>query len=294
MDEYPTQSSYGGRHAQPSSENYVYTPPPVTGPPPVYYAPGPDGYPEPAYATQPPAFDGYAQQQYAPQQYAPQQYGVQPVALLPAPKSRLIRPGYIVAAVVVAVLVAGGVLGTKLSANSSSGSSGSHSNAASANRTLTFPATFDAFALQTDQTDQLTASDLQNEMASSSPAYAKAYANAKIGIYASAASSTKRLIVIGLSVADMTAAVGGGTTSADSAALVDGIMAGAKIPDAIAVDAGAFSGTMRCGTLTIGATGIAVCAWADQSTIGLVMDATAADRQTAAATTLALRNASEH
>jgi hypothetical protein len=293
MTDYPVTPSYSGRHAVDPAQ-VPYSPPPVTGPPPLGYGQPAQVQPEffgppLAYYQGPPAYTEHYAYPLPTVEPFRSPYDPHPSAWVAAPRSpRLIRPGFIVAAVIVAVVIAAGVATDRLAA----GSSG-HSTAAGANRTLSFPASFASFTLQNDQTDQQAATDLRAALSADAPAYADAYSHAQIGIYAPTPLSDRRLIVIGLSGADSPATQSELDSGAPDA-VVDSIMLGARVPNATPVDAGALSGSMRCGTVTAAANPVAVCAWADRSTFALVVDATTTDLHTAAANTLALRDAAEH
>jgi hypothetical protein len=326
MSDHPAGPGYDpryvSRHADAPPQS-PYAPPPVTGPPPAPYAPptpassgpviGPHSYdpnagnyygspPPLPYPAGPPAYDPRTLVHYGsqpPASFSPtvpywNPHDPRAAASLPAPDSaRVIRPGFIVAGIIVAALIAGIAIAATLTTHTSTPTAAGHSTASSANRTLTFPATFANFSLQTEQTDLQAADDIRTEMSADAPAYADAYAHAQVSIYTPTPSSGTRLVVIAMSLADFPN-IHNPVDNGTAATIVDGIMLGAKIPNATPVDAGALDGAMRCGTLTTAAAAVPLCAWADQSTFAMVIDATTSDEQAAAATTLALRTAAEH
>lgn len=124
--------------------------------------------------------------------------------------------------------------------------------------------------------------------------YAALYATAKIAIYAKKSDPTHTLIFIGLSSSD-NPAVAKELKSRSPSEEVDSAFIGVGIGDAKDSPPGPLGGVLRCGTGSMaGTSGVTACAWADSSTMGVVLVPDSRNARALADTTHKLRNAAEH
>ena len=297
--EPPTWSPPGGQWSgQPSGPGQWPGQPSGQGQWPGGQAPGAGGWPgQPPGPGQWPASDATAQ---VPFGYYPQ----------PPPRRR--RTGLIVGLIVggVVVLVAAAVgiglaVGHGVSSSKAIASRHHRASAPAApsssspavvpgTHTLTLPHAVDGYTRETGSTAGGLVSamrrQMRSEISSSGSPWGKALSNAKIGLYINPSTPSQPLVFVGYSAASNPQLA---PVLANSSLVIDGFFVGAGIPSSKAVPAGPLGGTMRCGSHS-GATGrSALCAWADSSTLGMIV----APGKTAAQLApvlLAFRNHAEH
>jgi hypothetical protein len=137
------------------------------------------------------------------------------------------------------------------------------------------------------------AQSMRKSMGETSGKYAAVYAKAKIAIYGKQGDVQRPLVFVGLSGSD-SPELGTELRSSPPSDEVDSTFLGMGIGDAKDYPAGPLGGVLRCGKGQIATGTAAACAWADSSTVGVVMTPTVSDVTALARTTLDLRNAAEH
>jgi hypothetical protein len=136
------------------------------------------------------------------------------------------------------------------------------------------------------------ASTMRKSMGDSADGYAEVYAKAKIAIYTKNGNTQRPLIFVGLVGSDspqLAEELKAQTPSEE----VDSTFLGMGISDADDYPAGPLGGALRCGTGPVGGGTAAACAWADSSTVGMLIETGESGVPALAKTTLDLRNAAE-
>lgn len=137
------------------------------------------------------------------------------------------------------------------------------------------------------------ASTMRKSMgASGDSQYADVYRTAKIAIYSKDGDTERPLIFVGLQGSD-SPQIAEELKSNSPSQEVDATFLGMGIGDAEDYPAGPLGGALRCGTGAVGAGNAAACAWADSSTVGMVIQTGGNDVKALSKTTLDLRNSAE-
>ncbi|TQL99567.1 hypothetical protein FB559_5259 [Actinoallomurus bryophytorum] len=137
------------------------------------------------------------------------------------------------------------------------------------------------------------ASTMRKSMGDSAEGYAEVYAKAKIAIYTKNGDTARPLIFVGLVGSDspqFAAELKANSPSKE----VDSTFLGMGIDNAEDYPAGPLGGALRCGAGSVGAGEATACAWADSSTVGMLIETGGSGAPALAKTTLDLRNAAEH
>ncbi len=264
-----------GPEPDPNAPGHPWTQPGGQEHPP---GPGPYHSQPPGWSAQPPMGSAF------PPGYGP----------VPPPKRRrtALIIGLCVAAAIVVTTV--GVVGVGLVTGTSSTQHGPASSHATATRTITLPKSAAGYTRMTGNVARrLVAASRQNAEKGAgtvSPAWAAAYAKAKIAFYRNG--SAPPLVFIGFSATD-TPSVAANLRSAQPSAALDSFFLGAGVSHTSDFPAGPLGGALRCGTTTRAATPVTMCAWTDSSVVALVAEA-GTPKSKLAHVALAFRNASEH
>ena len=136
------------------------------------------------------------------------------------------------------------------------------------------------------------ASTMRKAMGESGDGYADVYRSAKIAIYTKDGDTQRPLIFVGLQGSD-SPQIAEELKSHSASQEVDSTFLGMGIGDAEDYPAGLLGGALRCGTGAVGAGNAGACAWADSSTVGMVIQTGGNDVKALAKTTLDLRNSAE-
>ncbi len=190
----------------------------------------------------------------------------------------------VVVGAVVAVVVAAGTGG-----NESDGTGGGA-------HTLTLPAAVDGLTREASQTADRLVEEMRSQMiaAAGDPAYTSVFKRALIGIYKQTAGPVgRRLILVGF-FADQGPDMRDAIAQSPPDVTVDSILLGANVPDSKSYPTGPRGGALHCGTVSTGTVSVPACAWADSSTVAMVLDAVESTADEAAVTTLAIRAVAEH
>lgn len=236
-----------------------YQPPPATRPP------DPPERREP-YPYAAPAYPGY----FGPPPGPP------PMPMPPAPRRR--RRGLIVGLSLSAVVAISVLVSLAVSHYNSSGRT--YDNGSPGHR-LRVPDASGRYTRMTGPDADRLLEQTKDELLSSDPTYRDLFATAKVGIYSRPGLPEPALVFIGFAGAD------DWTTqqqlNAQPAALVlDDVFAGAGVTDPTDVDAGPLHGVMRCADELPSRASVDLCAWADRSSLGLVLMGKAPNREPAA------------
>ena len=282
----------------PGSGQWPGQPGPGPGQWPGAQAPGAGQWPgQPSPSGQWPASDATAQ---APFGYYPQ----------PPPRPR--RTGLIIGLIAagLAVLVAAAVaigLAVGTGSTSSLAGNGTHHSTTPptaptssspavvpGTHTLTLPHRVDGYTRETGSTVGGLVGALRRQMrsqiGSSGSLYARALERAKIGVYTNPSTPTEPLIFIGFSSADNPSIA---PVLQNPTIVIDGFFIGAGVSSSKPEPPGPLGGTLRCGAHA-GSTGPnALCAWADSSTLGMIVAPGKTPAQLATVM-LSFRNLAEH
>jgi hypothetical protein len=131
---------------------------------------------------------------------------------------------------------------------------------------------------------------MRSQAGSSGGLYAKALSHAKIGVYTNPSAPGQPLIFIGFSAADNPSIA---PVFQNPTIVIDGFFIGAGVSSSKPEPAGPFGGTLRCGSHASATGQNALCAWADSSTLGMILAPGKTPAQLASVT-LAFRNLAEH
>jgi hypothetical protein len=288
-------------------EPQYYQQAPEFGRPPQYYDPEP-GYGQRQYYRQE---RGYEQPQYyqqAPESgQAPQYYQQAPGNGQPPGAGRIPpqgppgkrRTGVVIgvcAAVVVALVALGaGFNAVKSRLGLTSPSPGASPAGPVTPRSLTRPASAAGYARLTGNAGQRLETEVrqraQHGAAKVSPAWARAFRNAQIGLYSEPGGGS-RLIFFGFS-ARGTPAIASILRSQPPSAGLDSFFLGAGVKHTHGFRAGLLGGVLRCGVSNQGQVPLTMCAWDDSSVLAALAGASISERELARVT-LEFRNASEH
>lgn len=214
----------------------------------------------------------------------------------PAPPPKRRRTGLIIGLSIAAALVviAAGAVGVGLVTGTSSTQHGAGTSHATATRTITLPKSAAGYTRMTGNVARrlVTASRQNAEKGAGtvSPAWAAAYAKAKIALYRNG--SAPPLVFIGFSATD-TPSIAANLRSAQPSAALDSFFLGAGVSHTNDFSPGPLGGVLRCGITTRAATPVTMCAWTDSSVLAFVAEA-GTPKSKLAHVALAFRNASEH
>jgi hypothetical protein len=136
------------------------------------------------------------------------------------------------------------------------------------------------------------ASTMRKSMGQSADGYAEVYAKAKIAIYTKNGNTQRPLVFVGL-VGDDSPQLAAELKSNSPSKEVDSTFLGMGINNAKDYPAGPLGGALRCGSGSVGAGNATACAWADSSTVGMLIETGGSGVPALAKTTLDLRNAAE-
>ena len=292
---------------------------PEYGRPPQYYDPEP-GYRQRQYYDPEP---GYRQRQYHRQERGSQQpqhyqqapdYGQPPhyyqqapgggeppgARQMPGQRPPTKRRIGLVIGVCAAVLVALVALGAGFNAVKSrlgltTPSPGASPAGSVTPRSLTRPASAAGYTRMTGKVGQRLETEVrqqaQHGAAKVSPAWARAFRNAQIGLYSEPGGGS-RLIFFGFS-ARGTPAIASILRSQSPSTGLDSFFLGAGVKNTHDFPAGLLGGVLRCGVSRQGEVPLTMCAWDDSSVLAALAGASISERELARVT-LEFRNASEH
>jgi hypothetical protein len=239
-----------------------YTPPPPTQPPPTQPQPvapplGPPSYSPSGY------LQGVPQPSYPPP-YPPAapdlRYALPPLQFAPPRSRRRQVIGYYVAAAAVVVVIAIQVVVARHHKHSAGNGATGH--------TLTLPNTSGGYTRMTGKVADRMTKAAVDRMRSASPANGDAYAKARVGVYAHPPGTDAALIFVGLAGTDDPVLALELSTSPASDEL-DAAFRGAGVTETVDVDAGPLGGVMRCSKRVTD--GQSMCAWADRSSVGVLL-----------------------
>ena len=274
-----------------------YQPPPETRPPDPAEQPGPyPQYPAPrqfAYRPGQPACPPGPPAPYPP--YPPVHPAPYPgyfgylAAPTPEPPPRRRRWGLIVGLSLTAVVVISVVVSLVVNHYNSSGRT--YDNGSPGHR-LRLPDASGSYTRMTGPDADRLLEQARDQLLSSDPTLRDSFANAKIGIYSRPGVSGPALVFVGFAGAENW--ITQQQLNAEPSSLVlDEVFEGAGVTDSTDVDAGPLRGAMRCTDEVPGQPVMDLCAWADRSSLGLVMIGKAAAREPAASIALRFRGDAE-
>ncbi len=246
--------------------------------------------------TQPGAFGGHTAQ-------TPWQYGGEP------PKKS--RTGLIAGLVALgAVVVLGGgavVFGLSSSSSHDAGKPASAASAAptpsdtqpadvghDAPHSLTVPKSVGDYQRLTGNVADRLASSMRRSMAAAGSGKAAAvYSKARIAIYSKNGDPARPLVFVGLT-GDDSPEISSGLKSGSPSQVLDALFLGMNVGNTKDYAAGPLGGLLRCGTGSLSGSDAAACAWADSSTVGMLLSPRSDNARALSGTMLDLRNAAEH
>jgi len=167
--------------------------------------------------------------------------------------------GYYVAAVAAIAVVAIQVVVHDHKHTADNGSTG---------HTLTLPNTSGGYTRMTGSVADRMTKAAVDRMRSASPANGDSYAKARVGVYSHPPGTGAALIFVGLAGTDDPVLALELSTSPASAEL-DAAFRGAGVTETVDVDAGPLGGVVRCSKRVTD--GQSTCAWADRSSVGVLL-----------------------
>jgi hypothetical protein len=243
-----------------------YTPPPLTQPPPPTQPPPaapPPAAPPPSYSPSGYLHGGpqpFYPPPYPPAAHDPRYAAVPPLQFAPPRSRRRQVIGYYVAAVAAIAVVAIQVVvvhGHKHSADN--GSTG---------HILTLPNTSGGYTRMTGSVANRMTKAAVDKMRSASPTNGDSYDKARVGVYSHPPGTGAALVFVGLAGVDDPVVALELSTSPASAEL-ESAFRGAGVTETVDVDAGPLGGVMRCSKQVTD--GASICAWADRSSVGVLI-----------------------
>lgn len=212
------------------------------------------------------------------------------------------RAGLIIGVAVIAVIVAigaaaavvGASSGDDKPANASPPSASPSAVDTDVPHTIGVPRTFGGYRRLTGSVADRLAQTMRKSMNDSNNGkYAGLYTTAKIATYTKKSDPTQTLIFIGLSSSD-NPVIAKELKSSSPSKEADSAFIGLGIGDTKDFSPGPLGGVLRCGTGSMGGASGTACAWADSSTVCMVVLPNSRNAAALAGTTLKLRNAAEH
>lgn len=288
-------------------ERRYYQQAPEYGRPPQYYDPEP-GYGQLQYYRQEPGYEQPPYYEQAPDYGQPPQYYQQAPGDRQPPGARRMPPqgppkkrrtglviGVCAAVVVVLVALGAGFDAVQSRLGLTSPSPGASPAASATPRSLIRPASAAGYTRITGNVGQRLETEVrqqaQHGAATVSPAWAKAFRNAQIGLYGEPGGGS-RLIFFGFS-ARGTPTIASILRSQTPSAGLDSFFLGAGVKNTRDFRAGLLGGVLRCGVSNQGQVPLTMCAWDDSSVLAALAGARISERELARVA-LEFRNAAEH